>query len=100
MSAIWNDVCAKCKIGRYARMTYVRPVSDGFARPECYGCPPEEHIHMGCDKCGYTELSTVPPPTDTTQPPPVEPPPETQAAANASAHAAAGRSKTARGGAG
>jgi len=79
MNAIWNDVCPKCKIGRYARMVYVRAASDGLPRPDCYHCPSEEHMHMSCDKCGYMELSTVPPPTDTTPPPP--PPAEAATAA-------------------
>jgi hypothetical protein len=101
--AIWNDVCGKCKIGRYARMHYVHSASDGFPRPDCHNCPPGEHMHMTCDKCEYWEVSTVPPPTDTTKPesaaaPASAPAPSAAVQSTTTAHAETGRSKSPRGG--
>jgi len=79
--------CAKCGVGKMGVLHYVRPVEEGFAREICYHCPPQEHLHISCDRCGYTVLGAVVEPP----PPPVEPPIELAAAA-------AGRSKNPRGG--
>jgi len=79
-----NDPCEKCGAGTYKELKYVRATADGFPRTDCVGCPPEEHMHMSCDVCGYTVLGQTapeaakaaaapsPPPAEAAAPPPPE----------------------------
>ena len=58
--------CPKCTVGKFSKADYVRHAGSGFPRPDCYNCPPEEHLHLTCATCGYTILgqSGVAPPEE------------------------------------
>jgi hypothetical protein len=47
-----GDQCFKCNRGQFEIYAYVPDVKKA-ARSGCEECPPEEHLHLACSKCGF-----------------------------------------------
>jgi predicted nucleic-acid-binding Zn-ribbon protein len=69
-----SEKCVKCDSGTYNVFEYVRSAAEGGpGRASCFDCPREEHLHMSCDRCGYTvrgdvAAAPVPPPPSVVTP--------------------------------
>jgi Fe2+ or Zn2+ uptake regulation protein len=47
-----GDQCRKCNLGQFDVLSFVPDVKYA-SRSVCAECPPEEHLHLACTKCGY-----------------------------------------------
>jgi hypothetical protein len=59
-----NDQCPKCRIGamteaQYAPDTKDRKPPENEANHCLSECPTEEHLHLGCSRCGFFEAQPV-----------------------------------------
>ena len=61
-----DDTCPKCRVGALSKLKYVPYTAaanacdtDGLRCPEYdkYVSPDTEHLHVTCDRCGYTVAS-------------------------------------------
>ena len=47
-----GDQCMKCGIGHFDVYNFVPDIKVA-TRSGCEDCPPEEHLHLACEKCGF-----------------------------------------------
>ena len=47
-----GDQCMKCGLGHFDVYNFIPHVRE-VTRSGCVDCPPEEHLHLACEKCGF-----------------------------------------------
>jgi hypothetical protein len=49
-----GDLCMKCGIGHFDVVDFIPDIKSETRDGRCLEHPPEEHLHLACDKCWFT----------------------------------------------